>query len=206
MTLSAWQAADNQIRQEKNVLVSRIFRTVSRLRLSATTGAGLVLGLCLALAPVAQSVAADGEPEWREVDWLELMPEEDLLLLESMPEIDHEGDGPVMLPDEIMTGRPVEAMDQVPARIPGFVVPLKVVGSEQRIVEFFLVPYFGACIHVPPPPPNQIIHVTYKPGFTLDVLYDPYWIQGVLRIDEVENDVALASYTIDAVKVEPYEY
>lgn len=188
------------------MLVSRMFRLITRLRSSAFAGVAFTLGLCLTLLSVTQVAAQDHEPEWREVDWLELMPEEDLLLLESMPEINHDGDGPVMLPDEIMTGRPVDAMDQVPARIPGFVVPLKVVGSEQLIVEFFLVPYFGACIHVPPPPPNQIIHVTYKPGFTLDVLYDPFWIQGVLRIEEVENDVALASYTLEAVKIEPYEY
>lgn len=168
----------------------------------ARASAGLLW--CLLLVSCLFALPVQADPEWREVDWLELMPPEDLLLLESMPEIDHEGDGPVLLPDEIMTGRPVEDMDQTPARIPGFVVPLKVVGAEQRIVEFFLVPYFGACIHVPPPPPNQIIHVTYEPGFTLDVLYDPYWIQGVLKVERIENDIALASYTLEAVVVEPY--
>lgn len=161
-----------------------------------------LVGLLLASPLLAEP---DSRPEWKEVDWLELMPPEDLLLLESMPEIDHDGEGPVTLPDEIMTGRVVPEMDQTAARIPGFVVPLKVVGSEQRIVEFFLVPYYGACIHVPPPPPNQIIHVTYQPGFTLDVLYEPMWVQGVLRTESVENDIALASYVIEADLVEPYE-
>lgn len=143
--------------------------------------------------------------EWRELDWLELMPEEDLRLLESLPEVEHEGDGPVELPDEIMTGRVVPEMDGTRARIPGFVVPLKTVGSEQRIVEFFLVPYYGACIHVPPPPPNQIIHVTYKPGFTLQALYDPVWVRGTLRTEKVENDIASSSYTLVSEEVKPYE-
>ena len=83
-------------------------------------------------------------------------------------------------------------------------VPLKTVG-DQRIVEFFLVPYYGACIHVPPPPPNQIIHVTYKPGFTLDVLYEPVWVQGTLKTESVENDIGASSYTLVSEQIEPYE-
>ena len=63
--------------------------------------------------------------EPREIDWLELMPAEDLALLENMPELEHEGDGPPLLPDEIMTGRVVPEMANVAGRIPGFVVPLK---------------------------------------------------------------------------------
>lgn len=140
----------------------------------------------------------------REIDWLELMPEEDLNLLESMPEIQHEGDGPPTLPDEIMTGRVVPEMDGVSGRIPGFVVPLKTT-NDMRILEFFLVPYYGACIHVPPPPPNQIIHVRYEEGFTLEALYDPVWIEGTLVVEKTENDIARSSYSLVADKVAPYE-
>ncbi|MEX0604756.1 MAG: DUF3299 domain-containing protein [Marinobacter sp.] len=155
------------------------------------------------LVSFSSSVFAEA-PQWREVDWLELMPEEDLRLLENLPEIEHEGAGPVTLPDEIMTGRVVPEMDNTPARIPGFVVPLKTVGDDQRIVEFFLVPYYGACIHVPPPPPNQIIHVKYEKGLKLDVLYDPYWVEGVLKTEKTDNDIASASYAIVAEHIEPY--
>lgn len=139
-----------------------------------------------------------------EIDWLELMPEEDLNLLESMPEVTHEGDGPAALPDEIMTGRVVPEMDGRSGRIPGFVVPLKTT-EDMRILEFFLVPYYGACIHVPPPPPNQIIHVKFKEGFKLEALYDPVWIEGTLKIEKTENDVASSSYSIVAENVTPYE-
>lgn len=159
----------------------------------------LSLVLALALATVASA-----DSRWRTLDWIELMPAEDLKLLESMPEISHDGDGPVTLPDEIMTGRVVAEMDNTPARIPGFIVPLKTVG-DQRIVEFFLVPYYGACIHVPPPPPNQIIHVTYPEGIELEVLYEPYWIEGPLTISRTEHDIGTASYAIRAEDVVPYE-
>ena len=131
-------------------------------------GASLLFALCL-----PGFVSAE---ELKEIDWLDLMPAEDLYLLENMPALEHQGDGPVTLPDEIMTGRVVPEMDGKSGRIPGFVVPLKTT-EDMRILEFFLVPYYGACIHVPPPPPNQIIHVKYKKGFRLEALYDPVWIE-----------------------------
>ena len=140
----------------------------------------------------------------KEIDWLELMPAEDLYLLENMPEVEHEGDGPAALPDEIMTGRVVPEMGGTSGRIPGFVVPLKTT-QDMRILEFFLVPYYGACIHVPPPPPNQIIHVKYKKGFKLEALYDPVWIEGTLEIERTENGIASSSYSIIAADVTPYE-
>ncbi len=151
------------------------------------------------LAPV--SVSAE---ELREIDWLELMPAEDVHLLENMPEVNHDGEGAPLLPDEIMTGRTVPEMEGQSGRIPGFVVPLKTT-DDMRILEFFLVPYYGACIHVPPPPPNQIIHVKYEEGFKLEALYDPVWIEGTLRIERTENDVASSSYSLVANNVKPYE-
>jgi hypothetical protein len=87
-----------------------------------------------------------------------------------------------------MTGRAV--------RIPGFIVPLEFDG-EQIITEFFLVPYFGACLHMPPPAPNQIIHVKYDKGLELEALYYPFWISGVLTASLVENDMATAAYAIE---------
>lgn len=157
----------------------------------------LTLALSLATTAMAKETSA-------EIDWLELMPAEDLNLLENMPEVSHEGDGPAALPDEIMTGRVVPEMDGKSGRIPGFVVPLKTT-QDMRILEFFLVPYYGACIHVPPPPPNQIIHVKFKEGFKLEALYDPVWIEGTLQIQRTENDIASSSYSIVADDVTPYE-
>jgi len=62
--------------------------------------------------------------------------------------------------------------DQQNIRLPGFIVPLEF-DDDMNISEFFLVPYFGACIHMPPPPPNQIIFVRYPQGLQLDALYTP---------------------------------
>lgn len=163
-----------------------------------------LLKICLIVALLlgpAQTVLAE-EP--REIDWLELMPPEDLSLLESMPELDHEGDGPPQLPDEIMTGRVVPEMEGVDGRLAGYVVPLKTT-QDMQILEFFLVPYYGACIHVPPPPPNQMIHVRYPQGFTIDALYIPVWIEGELLLEKTENAIGAASYAMKARDVSLYE-
>ena len=57
----------------------------------------------------------------------------------------------------------VEALDGVQVKLPGYIVPLDM-SEEGRVTEFLLVPYFGACIHVPPPPSNQIVHATSELG------------------------------------------
>ncbi|MEC8427830.1 MAG: DUF3299 domain-containing protein, partial [Pseudomonadota bacterium] len=76
--------------------------------------------------------------------------------------------------------------------------------DDQTITEFFLVPFFGACIHVPPPPPNQIIYAKYPVGLKLEALYDPFWITGTLRATITENDMATSAYAIDMSGYEAY--
>jgi uncharacterized protein len=94
--------------------------------------------------------------------------------------------------------------DQKSIRLPGFVVPVEY-NDNQVITEFFLVPYFGACIHVPPPPPNQIIYVKYPQGLELTALYDPFWIEGTMKTQLIQNEIALSAYSIDASNIKPYE-
>lgn len=93
-------------------------------------------------------------------------------------------------------------------RLAGFVVPLEF-DDQQAISEFFLVPYFGACIHLPPPPPNQIIHVTLDNSmmdktFNVQQLYEPVWIEGLLKTQLLENSVATSAYAMRAHNITPY--
>lgn len=90
-------------------------------------------------------------------------------------------------------------------RIPGFIVPLEF-DDDLTITEFFLVPYFGACIHTPPPPPNQIIFVQDSEGFQLEDIYTPFWISGVMQTVFVENEMAASAYMIDMQYLEEYEW
>ncbi|SIS97918.1 DUF3299 domain-containing protein [Neptunomonas antarctica] len=88
-------------------------------------------------------------------------------------------------------------------RIPGFVVPVE--GEDQNVYKFFLVPYFGACIHVPPPPSNQIIYAHYEPGVKVESLYDAIWITGKLKTETFSHELASSGYSIEVFRIEPYD-
>lgn len=96
----------------------------------------------------------------------------------------------------------VPELDGKMVRIPGFVVPLD--GDGQTVTEFFLVPWFGACIHTPPPPSNQIILARYEPGTELKNLFDAVWITGTLKVESFSHELAAAGYRIEAYRIEPY--
>ncbi|MEM1074943.1 MAG: DUF3299 domain-containing protein [Pseudomonadota bacterium] len=96
-------------------------------------------------------------------------------------------------------------------RMPGYLLPLELV--DQKAVEFLLVPTVGACIHVPAPPPNQIIHVRFEQGFAVDGLYEPVWVSGTVEGEATSSALYFVdgealvdtSYAMQAVMVEPYE-
>lgn len=147
-----------------------------------------------------------------ELDWLELMPPEDRQALEDMPEIEHdspETDGfsdqgalkqGAGLPAVMYSAKTVAQLDGKQIRLGGYPVPLET-DNQGRSTEFFLVPYPGACIHVPPPPPNQIVMVRYPAGIMLDDIYAPLWVDGTLHIEPVSNDLADAAYAVTASAV-----
>ena len=86
-------------------------------------------------------------------------------------------------------------------RIAGFVAPLDFLGVQ--LSEFLLVPYFGACIHVPPPPANQIVYVILEKPMGIQMM-DTVMVYGKLEIEKSESDIGDAGYRIKAVAVEPY--
>ncbi|MGV6394653.1 DUF3299 domain-containing protein [Pseudomonas caspiana] len=98
----------------------------------------------------------------------------------------------------------VKALDGKNVRLPGYIVPLEV-SEEGRVTEFLLVPYFGACIHVPPPPSNQIVHVTSELGVKVEELYQPYWIEGPMQVKATSSELADAGYQMEADKILVYE-
>ena len=149
-----------------------------------------------------------------ELDWLELMPREDQKALEAMPEISHETpeaagtfgqQGGLKqqardLPAVMYSKKTVARLDGKEVRLGGYPVPLES-DAEGKSTLLFLVPYPGACIHVPPPPPNQIVLVRYPEGIVLDDIYAPLWVDGTLHIEPVENELAEAVYALDATSV-----
>jgi uncharacterized protein len=103
---------------------------------------------------------------------------------------------------------PAGVVDELNARavkLPGFIVPLEL-ESDGKISEFLLVPYFGACIHFPPPPPNQTVYVRLEKPFELESMWEPVWVSGTMETKSFQSDLAAAGYTLQATKIEEYEY
>jgi len=98
----------------------------------------------------------------------------------------------------------VKALDGKRVRIAGFTVTLE--RNDQGIRELLLVPYFGACIHTPPPPANQIVHVLPASPVPPDQAIFPVWVTGTLRTVAAVTAEGATGYRIDNAQVEPYPW
>ena len=97
----------------------------------------------------------------------------------------------------------VPELDGKRVRLPGFVVPLETDGT--KISEFLLVPYYGACIHVPPPPANQTVDVRLPPELAFEgAPFDTIWVTGTLKVTPTSSELAEAGYRIEATEIAPY--
>ncbi len=146
-------------------------------------------------------------PRVVDLDWKQLLPESERKHYSPLPPLpvhDYRGEaGPpaVQTPDF----KANKSLDGLVVRLPGFIVPLDA-RQDGVVSEFLLVPYFGACIHVPPPPPNQLVYVRMIRRTTLQSLYDAYWITGRLHLQTKTTRLAAAAYELSAEKIEIYKY
>ena len=112
---------------------------------------------------------------------------------------------------ELRNGLIDDKMDGRLVRLAGYVLPLEF--SEAGVDEFLLVPYVGACIHVPPPPKNQIVYVRLDHTINADDLYRPVWVTGRISVEATDKDLSLVDgqsnisigYTLKSAKAEDYE-
>ena len=180
----------------------------------SVTLSNVKFGLIAALLVLFSTLNPTQAANYEEIDWVALMPEDDLSALLNRPEFLNDiADGSAadsvddfaskQLEDEqaqryqqaLVSTRVIEAFDGKAIRIPGFIVPLEQ-NDEQKATAFFVVPYFGACLHMPPPPPNQILYVEYKEGIAVENLYDPYWFEGTVKIDNHESALGTSAYSL----------
>ena len=142
-----------------------------------------------------------------DLDWKELLPEGErshFTAVAPAPIHDYRGEGgpPALQAQDFNVNKSLEGTT---VRLPGFIVPLEAVKNGD-VSEFLLVPYFGSCIHVPPPPPNQIVyvHTGHRPG--IDSIYDAYWITGKLHLQTRSTRLGATAYELSAEKIEVYKY
>ncbi|WED24440.1 DUF3299 domain-containing protein [Vibrio sp. JC009] len=161
--------------------------------------------LALIFSTIAPAKTVENTPasdELLELSWLDLIPESERNNFNnlSMPPLEHSGDAALQL----KLGGVRQELNGSRVKIPGFVIPLE--GNADKVSEFLLVPFLGACIHVPPPPPNQIIFVKFKDGAPVQDLWDVVYITGTIKTEPTMTDElgAESGYVIDGVSLEAY--
>jgi len=149
-------------------------------------------------APGTNGMGSD--PEARTITWGELVPADASPVVYPFTGLDESYDLVAAQPigedvDDSLSGQRL--------RIPGFVVPLEF-DAEQRLVEFLLVPYYGACLHTPPPPANQTVHARLASGIALDNFYEPVWATGQMETRAFTSMYGKAGYSLSVSLIEPY--
>ena len=144
----------------------------------------------------------------RELEWQDLLPEgerKDFAAGAPAATHDYLSGESGLAAQQVMNFNVNTSLDGQWVKIPGFVVPLEL-DDAGKVTEFFLVPYFGACIHVPPPPANQMVFVTLKQGVQLETMYAAFWITGKLNAKGKSTRIGAAAYSIAATQIEEYKY
>lgn len=165
---------------------------ISRRRFGLLSAAGALLPLRAAASP------------FQEITWDDLIPP-------GVPYSEIIGEGEINALDDTWT--PIfdenatklnTSLDGRPVKLPGFIIPLDT-GAE-GLTSFVLVPYVGACIHVPPPPPNQLVFVTTDTPWPSDNLWDAVWVSGQLTAKLQSTEIAEIGYEITAENIAIYEW
>ncbi|MGA9409471.1 MAG: DUF3299 domain-containing protein [Roseobacter sp.] len=118
-------------------------------------------------------------------------------------EIDAENDR--WLPEFDENGTKLNAaLDGAYVKLPGYIIPWDV--SSAGVTSFILVPYVGACIHVPPPPPNQLIFVMTETPWPSDDLWEAVWVTGTMRHEFQATELADIGYSLEADEMEVFEW
>lgn len=178
--------------------------------------------LLILLVVSCHGLAAKITP-YQQIDWIELIPKDDLEVLLNPPDylaniedgseqdsIDSlsattaSDDVTRRFQQALKSVRVIEEFDNKAVKIPGYMVPLAN-DENQNVTEFFIVPYFGACLHMPPPPPNQMIYGKLTKGFKLTELTEAFWFEGTINIATTNNATGTSAYEMVIDKINIYE-
>jgi hypothetical protein len=166
---------------------------------------------CVAAGLVLDVVAADDKAKgFREITWLMLVPK-DWNPRERLtpPSGEMLGDNDPRaqkylreLREVLDTAPTVTALDGERVKMPGYVVPLE--QTKEGLKEFLLVPYFGACIHTPPPPANQIVHVRSDSPIAGFASMAAVWVSGTMRTLRHDSGMGVSGYQLELAEMVPY--
>jgi hypothetical protein len=167
----------------------------------------LTLSLLALAGPAAAAAPAAPAGPPRELKWEELVPKgwnpfRELDKKGGAGALDDSPEGMIAMREIWDRAPTVPELDNLQVKVAGYVVPIEMSG--ESVSEFLLVPYFGACIHMPPPPANQIIHVVMaRPAKDLKAMH-VVWASGKMSSRRFDSAMGVSGYRIEGASIEPY--
>jgi hypothetical protein len=160
------------------------------------------LAACNRGSEQTNALASDSNTGYAKLEWEQLIPVEEvenarLATAFAMRRIDHSSEERA---PQFGSFKTVGTLDGRRVSLTGYVVPLET-DDQGRMTDFFLVPTIGACIHVPPPPPDQMIYVHLTQAIPAPELGDAGSLQGILRTTTHDAALASAAYSMDEAKL-----
>jgi hypothetical protein len=157
------------------------------------------------LAGMAASTLIPGiarAEDYIDLDWEDLLPDDTSAIPNALRSLlPHDEEMPLTSQQPESNGVRTDWNGQI-VRIPGFIVPIDYKGT--GVTAFILVPYVGACVHVPPPPANQLVFVTTSEPYESDGLFEPVNVIGMFGVSSLTTHLAEIGYALSADKIEPY--
>jgi hypothetical protein len=140
--------------------------------------------------------------DYIDLDWEDLLPEATSSIPNALRSLlPHDEQLPLTSQQPESSGVRTDWNGQI-VRIPGFIVPIDYKGT--GVTAFILVPYVGACVHVPPPPANQLVFVTTQTPYESDGLFEPVNVIGMFGVSSLTTHLADIGYALSADEIVPY--
>lgn len=136
-----------------------------------------------------------------DLDWKDLLPENEAAVPNVLRGLIEHENAPLVSQQPQSSGVRTDWNGQI-VRLPGFIVPIEYKGT--GVTAFILVPYVGACIHVPPPPANQLVFVTTTTPYESEGLFEAVNVTGMFGVSSISTQLAEIGYALSADGIEPY--
>lgn len=159
--------------------------------------------LCCAAAAAAMTGRAHAGESFIEIDWKDLVPGAGGTTMDALRQQGVVQHGELSTPFDQEKGASVTTKyNGKRVRLPGYLVPLEYEGLV--IKSALLVPYVGACIHVPPPPPNQLVFITTETHYESESMFEPVYVTGTFSTAATATQLAEIGYALVADDIQPY--
>lgn len=154
-----------------------------------------IMGACTAFPQVVRA------EEYIDLEWTDLMPAGQTALPPMIQDLIQHEQLPTSRQQPPSSGVRTDWNGQI-VRLPGFIVPIEHSGT--GVTAFILVPFVGACVHVPPPPANQLVFVTTSDPYESSGLFEPVNVIGMFGTASTSTQLADIAYALSADRIEPF--